>query len=79
MLLGNKLKIESDEVCVTIYEKYISKKTGDEMWKPVSYHPNVRMALKYLVDREVNGTGLKDLEEVTNKIEELYKWIEEVI
>jgi hypothetical protein len=80
--VNDKYKIESDELNVTLYEKYISEKgknKGKELWKPVSYHGNVEMALKSLVDKEINGTGLKDIQAVVTKVQELKKLISEVI
>ncbi len=80
MTINEKYKIESDEMNVTLYEKYISKEgknEGKPQWKPVSYHGNLEMALKSLVDKEINGTGLKDIETVVAKIQELKSFIEE--
>jgi len=80
--IGDKYKIESDELNVTLYEKYISEKgknKGNPKWKPVSYHGNVEIALKSLVDKEINGTGLRDIKTVVTKVEELRKLISEVI
>jgi len=80
--IGDKYKIESDELNVALYEKYISKEgknKGKPQWKPVSYHGNVESALKSLVDKEINGTGLRDIKTVVTKVEELKKLISEVI
>lgn len=82
MNIGDKYKIESDELNVTLYEKYISEKgknKGKPQWKRVSYHGNIEIALKSLVDKEINGTGLIDIKTVATKVEELKKLISEVI
>lgn len=82
MNIGEKYKIESDEMNVVLYEKYISEKgknQGKPQWKPVSYHRNVEKALESLVDKEINGTCLEDLKTVVTKVTELKELISEVI
>jgi hypothetical protein len=75
MLIGDKYKIESDELQYTVYTKYIpkegSKRAGEDLWRPAAYYKNLSEAIKWLVDREIKGTGLVGLLEVNKKIEEL--------
>jgi len=76
MLLDKNWKVESDELNVTLYERFVSKKSGTEYWKPHSYFPTVGDALRALVNIRVNRSGLKDLETVQLEIEKLYQLIE---
>lgn len=83
--LNDKYKIETlDYLNVVVKEKYIPKqviKDGEgniintvdkePQWKVIGYHPNVEYAFKSIVDREINITVSKGLEEIVKKIEEL--------
>jgi hypothetical protein len=75
MLIGDNYKIESDETQFTISTNYTpkegSKRAGEVLWKNVAYFKTLPEAIKYIVDREIKGTGLVDLLEVNKKIEEL--------
>jgi len=71
MLIGKKYKIESDTYNVTLYEKGVSKVRGNTYWRPIAYFATVKNALEYLINLEVNQTGLKDLKTVSKKIDEL--------
>lgn len=75
--LSEKYKIETaDPLNVVVKEKYIPKPKGngeivEPQWKTISYHPNLELAFKSIVDREINITAIKGLESVIKKIEEL--------
>jgi hypothetical protein len=75
MLIGDKYKIESDELQYIIYSKRISgdksKVVGEIIWKAEAYFKTLPEAIRYLVDREIRSTGFTDLEVVSDKIEEL--------
>ena len=71
MLIGHSYKIESDEMNVVLFNKKVSKKTDTVKWVVVGYFSSVKNALEFLVDHEINKTGLKDLETVNKKIDEL--------
>ena len=78
MKINDKYKIESEELNVTILEKYIPKEgknKGEEMWKAISYHPTIEMALQSLITKEINGTELKDVQTIVTKIEELRGYV----
>ena len=57
MRVNEKYKMESSDLLnVTIFETYVGKEgknKGEKLWKPISYHPNLESAFKYLVDREI--------------------------
>jgi len=75
MLINDKWKIESDELNVTLYQKFTRKGNTGEYWKPHRYYSSISEALKGIVDIEINRTGLKDLEAVNKKINEVHDWI----
>jgi hypothetical protein len=71
MLVGKKYKVESDTMNVILYEKEITIKNGDIHWRPMAYFSNIKYALRYLVNLELKTTGLKDLETVNRKQDEI--------
>lgn len=82
MIINDSYKVESDELNVIVSKKVIGKdKEGNEKitWKNIAFCPNVNNALKWIAKKEILGTGLKDLETVGKKIEELYNHIDELI
>ncbi len=78
MLLGKNWKIESDELNITLYERHEPKKAGREYWRAHSYYSSVASALKGLVNINISRSGLRDLETVNLKIEELHRLIEKI-
>jgi len=75
MLIGNKYKIESDSLNVTLYRPVKVKKTDGIRWQPIAYFSSLENALDHLVDLEVMETGLKDFRAVIEKQKELYQLI----
>jgi len=75
MLIGDKYKIESDSLNVTLYKPVKVKKTDGIRWQPIAYFSSFENALKHLVDLEVMETGLKDFRAVVEKQKELYQLI----
>lgn len=75
MLVGDKYKVESDSLNITIYKPVKVKKTGDIRWQPIAYFSSLSNALDHLVDLEVAETGLKDFRAVVKKQKELYQLI----
>ncbi|AGK99033.1 hypothetical protein [Clostridium pasteurianum] len=82
MKINENYKIEAiDERNVCIMERKVPKaELGKEpkkpYWKTEGYYPNIEFALKSLVTKEINGTGIKGLKTVTDKIKELHELIE---
>ena len=75
--INQNYKIESDNLNVTLSKREVSKKSpGKERWRTVGYYSSFESVLKALVDMEIKGTGLKDLETVLSKIQELKKMID---
>ena len=72
MLINDNWKIESDSLNVTIYHRAKGKKA----WKPAGYFRTIKDALNELIDQEIKGTGLKDLETVVSKINDLQTLLE---
>ena len=79
MNIGKNWKIESDELNVTLYQRFVRKGNTGEYWRPHSYYSTVRNVLQALVDIEVNRTGLKDLEAIDKRINEIHAWISEAL
>jgi len=69
MLINADYKLESDSLQFILYKK-VSGKKGDT-WKTVGYYATIAGALESLVMKEVYGTGVKDLQTVQAKIDEL--------
>lgn len=70
MLVGKRYKVESDSQNVTLYERGTAKE-GDTYWRPIAYFSTVKQALEGLVNLEVNEAGLKDLETVAKRQDEV--------
>lgn len=83
MIINDKYEVRAlDERNVALIEHRISesgKSKGTPVEKVIGYYPNVNSALKGLAKKEIHGTGLRDLETVSAKIDLLYKWIDESI
>ena len=84
MRINKKYSIESDVLNVTVYEHSIVKKEesenfGKEVKKAVGYLTTIDQAFKFLVDREVKGTGMEDFNTIMNKIAELRFDIERML
>lgn len=82
MKLNDKYKIvATDERNVTIQEKVITEKEDGSTktsWKVIGYYRDVNQALKGVVKKEINGTGLTNFKTVCEKFDELYNYIDEV-
>ena len=84
MKINEKYSIESDVLNVTVYEHSIVKEEesenfGKEVKKPVGYLTTIDQAFKFLIDREVKGTGMEDFNTIMNKIAELRFDIERML
>lgn len=77
LAVSEKYKIDTlDVLNVVVKERYKPKSKDDksqseDQWKTISYHPNIELAFKSIVDREINLTINKGLEAVISRIEEL--------
>ncbi|WP_419749321.1 hypothetical protein [Terrisporobacter petrolearius] len=82
MKISDKYKIIStDDKNVTIQEKVVTEKEDGSVktsWKVIGYYGSINSALKGIVRKEINGTGLKNFNTVCEKIEELNEYIDEV-
>jgi hypothetical protein len=75
MLVGDKYKVESDSLNITLFQKGTSKNSGKVYWQPIAYFSCFENALDHLVDLEVMKTELKDYQSVVEKQKELYQLI----
>lgn len=71
MLINEKYKIESDNLNVTLYRLSKPRKEGVKNWDAIAFFSTPKNALKYLVENEITGTGMKDLKTVVDKMDEL--------
>ena len=82
MLIGKNYKKESDEMNIFLYRRKVIKPKDDEpakeYWQALGYYSTISNALKDMVNYEIRGTGLKDLQTVVDKIDELHLLILEV-
>ena len=88
--INERYRIGSDkDKNIILYEK-VHKRERDEKnktWVELDettdvvrgYYPNLEVLLKSLVKKEIIGTGLKDIETIQEKIEELEKVIKKTI
>lgn len=88
--INERYRIGSDkDKNIILYEK-VHKRERDEKnktWVELDettdvvrgYYPNLEVLLKSLVKKEIIGTGLKDIETIQEKIEELQKIIKKTI
>ena len=68
MLIGDKWKIEADEMNVILSSRYISKKKGTEVWRVRGYYSSPQEALHALIRQKVRDTELKDLKTIVAEI-----------
>lgn len=78
--INDDYRIEAIDVLnVTLFKRRVvenGKNKGETVWYPIAYEPNVKEALRTLVTREINGTGLKDFKAVVDKVDKLMKQID---
>ena len=53
--------------------------TGEYDWSVYGYYPTLESLLKAVVRKEITGEGLKDIESIQKKIEELEKEIKKTV
>jgi len=76
MEIGNRYRVETDGgLNVVVYRK-VKSKSGKETWCVEGYFATVKNALRHLVDAGVREAGLRDLRQVSQKQDELYRLIE---
>ena len=79
MNIGDKYKIESDSMNITLFRRHTVKATPKkpvhEIWKVEGYFRNVRNALKTMADLHIAKSGMKDFETVVEKQQEIYNLI----
>ncbi len=88
MLIGSKYRIEMIPLNVILYEKHKTATTDgvedvimeeDEGslkgWDIVGYFSSIPSALKFMVDKDIQGLGLDDLKAIHDRQVELYTLI----
>ncbi len=79
MLIGRNWKIESDAMNITLFRRHVSKKAGKDLWAVEGYFSSLSNAMKSIVDAQLKGTGLKDLNTVMAKLESIEKKIDSAL
>lgn len=85
MIINDKYSLESvDTLNIVLYEHGVVKdKKSKNFGKPtkttVGYFPNVEKALNFLIDKEINGTGLKDLKLIVSAIKDVKEMVKGVV
>ena len=76
MEIGNTYKVEADTYNIILSQKQKKKKdTNNQSWKVVGYFGDFRELLKFMVDNEIRGTGLSDLQSVADRQHDLHEII----
>lgn len=75
MLIGDKYKVISDSMNITLIElKQAKKQNGAEYLREeiLGYYATIPNALKAMVNRDIQGMGLEDLKAIAKRQGELY-------
>ena len=75
----NVILMKKVEKRVRDKEKKTWVNTGEYDWSVYGYYPNLESLLKAVVRKEITGEGLKDIESIQEKIEELEKVIKKTV
>jgi len=76
MKLGKRYKIEADALNLTVFKRRVTKKDKKVWWQPIGYFSRLQNALNFVADLEIADDGMRDLETITKKQDEIYKMIE---
>ena len=75
----NVILMKKVEKRVRNKEKKTWENTGEYDWNVYGYYPTLESLLKAVVRKEITGEGLKDIESIQEKIEELEKVIKKTV
>lgn len=80
MFINENWRIETcDDKNITLIKLGVAERgnnIGEQTERVVGYYSSISDALKAMCKKEIFGTGLKDLETINSKIEELYDLID---
>lgn len=80
MRINDKWDIISDDMNVILRRKVVTKAKDDkpstEYWNIEGYYVSPHSALRALVKKGILGTGMEDLQDICDKIDELHKMID---
>ena len=82
MEISKSWKIEADSCNVILLQRKVSEPSdkfpdGNETWKQ-TYHPDVKAALQCLIRKEINATGLENLETISDCLDNLYNIVSKI-
>ena len=75
----NVILMKKVEKRVRNKEKKTWENTGEYDWSVYGYYSSLESLLKAVVRKEITGEGLKDIESIQEKIEELEKVIKKTV
>ena len=76
--LSDNYRVSSDnDNNVILMKKYI-KKDGSESFKEGGYYPNLRVAVKDWINKELIATGLEDINVVMDKLDEIEEIVKKI-
>jgi len=69
----NNVIINQRKVKMIVGEDGKRKKSDilSDEYTPIAYYPNLKLALKHLIDLDINSSELSAIEDIVNRIEEL--------
>jgi hypothetical protein len=76
--INKHFRIEADSLNILLLEKHEPQKGGPAYDSIEGYFANIGEALRYVVDAEIKGTGLKDIATINAKIKELHGMIDRI-
>jgi hypothetical protein len=79
MLIGDKYKIESGELNITLFKKYNNKKTKKEAWRLIGYFTDIKQALWFMVKHDIQGMGFDNLVKIDQRLDEIHATIKALI
>lgn len=71
MQINDLYKIESDDTNIILQRRKLKEDGTYTGYVNIGYHSTIQQALRWLVKKDIQGSGMKDLEEINKKIEEL--------
>ena len=79
--IGENHRVITDPLNYILQEKYIAKEgknRGNEVWKNISYHSNLKQAIESYVGKGLKLSDAKGVEEILNKLEQIEEDIKSI-
>ena len=79
MLIGDKYKIESSDLNITLFKVTKNKTALGKVWKPIGYFSDIKHALQFMVKHDIYGLGFEDLVKIDKRLDEIHATIKALI